>query len=752
MTLSGILAKKEPPRTLQEHTLDVLKVMLELQRRYPEAGDKVFWQDLFTAGIYHDAGKITDNFQTTLQKGPLHKAHIRHEFISAILMLLVNTPAWLSRPEAVLAVMAHHKPLSDNLYANNIYSPLDLSEPLVIAWYQWVEQKLEELGIEHSLEKVSAIGSALEHTSSCEKLYHKLVENFFRRKVSIHLDKHNRKRYVLQKAMLHLADWTASAGDVLPHGFTYNDYNIREGIARRISPLFIENAAKKTESVHFTDFQRQALRKGHVLAVAPTGSGKTEAALLWASQKCPYERLVYLLPTRNTSNAIYQRLCDYFGKGRCAIVHASAFFYRKEQDEFFEKIDYLKDKAFSQPITVSTIDQMLTAGFNLGHWELKTFHLRNAWVVIDEIHLYEPYTLGLIIASMRYLSQEFGTHFFIMSATMPVKLKKLLQSALNDQLYELIDISLYDQARNVFESSADPLTSFDQDIEQALNEGKKVMVVRNTVDAAISDYERLKQYATNGSALCFHSRFTVKDRQAKADSIEKLDRAENHQGFLLVATQVVEVSLDIDFDYLYTENAPIDALVQRAGRVNRKRKKKGTRVVVFPASEIAYSKIYNAEIVNNTTKLLEKHSGMALSERQLTQMVEDVYVDLDIESNESYRSGLSAYEKIWKEHLHYVKDLSMEEQQAEEVFTRSGIENISVIPASFEDKLEASTAIEKSKHEVSISLKRFYMHRNRIHNDKLQQFRYFDTVYSDETGLIFPDKDAPDSDVGFAVL
>jgi len=76
-------------------------------------------------------------------------------------------------------------------------------------------------------------------------------------------------------------------------------------------------------------FQIESLQNHNILAIAPTGSGKTEAALLWASQKNQYDKIMYLLPTRVTSNAIYHRLNNYFGNDNVAVIHSSAFFLRK---------------------------------------------------------------------------------------------------------------------------------------------------------------------------------------------------------------------------------------------------------------------------------------------------------------------------------------------------------------------------------------------------------------------------------------
>ena len=86
----------------------------------------------------------------------------------------------------------------------------------------------------------------------------------------------------------------------------------------------------------------------------------------------------------------------------------------------------LRDRTFFSNVTVCTIDRLLTQGFNLGFWEVKSFHCRNARIIIDEIHLYSPYTLALILQTIKFLREKLNARFFIMSATMPTKVKEVI--------------------------------------------------------------------------------------------------------------------------------------------------------------------------------------------------------------------------------------------------------------------------------------------------------------------------------------
>jgi len=199
----------------------------------------------------------------------------------------------------------------------------------------------------------------------------------------------------------------------------------------------------------------------------------------------------------------------------------------------------------------------------LGYWEIKTFHLLNARIIIDEIHLYEPYTLGLIIATIRYLKAEFGAKFYVMTATMPLKLKALLDKTLsshNTPVARIEDKELLHQARNQFEIRNCCVDDLEDEITRAIQD-KKVLIVVNTVDEAIRLYNKYKRVTKQ--ILCYHSKFIQQHRIDKEAAI--LAQEKFNEPLLLIATQVVEVSLDIDFDILFTENAPIDAIIQRAG-------------------------------------------------------------------------------------------------------------------------------------------------------------------------------------------
>ncbi|MBW2961107.1 CRISPR-associated helicase Cas3' [Mesonia aestuariivivens] len=733
--LDDIWAKSLPVETLTQHTSLVLEVWYELKERYfKEIENKDFWFASFSAVAYHDFGKLCNIFQETIrgERAFNNDERVRHEFFSGTFLLLNNLLFYEKKPESLVAVYSHHKAFNDEGFNEHISrnSTIDfvLENNLIDQFVDFVNQKSIEFG-----EKQLTINDKFKYAINNpyatllqvykQKVYNKVSEDNF-------LNIESRRNYIYHKALLNISDWTASGHLKLEKGIIYNIDNL----AKKIIEKLVEDGKEDiANNFKFRKFQEESLVDENVIAIAPTGSGKTEAALTWSSSKKDWERIIYLLPTRVTSNAIHNRLTDYFGNEYTQLIHSSARQYIKEQfDNSYDQKKYFRDKSFFKNINICTVDQLLTLGFNLGFWEVKTFHMLNARVIIDEIHLYSPYTLGLIISTIKYLKDNFNTKFYIMTATMPQKLLSLLEKTL-ENVSIIKDQELLEKSRNIFQTRNILIEESLDEIEAKIEEGKKVLVVVNTVDKAIELYESLAETAKSFSkkAICYHSRYIKKDRAKKEQEIFDLDKLNN--GGLLIATQVVEVSLDIDFDILYTENAPIDAIIQRAGRVNRKRQKRDTKVIIFNHYEIS-EKIYDVpNILENTYSEFVKVNNQRLSEKKLNELVDIVYKDLEIETNDKYIEGLHKHSEIQYKY-NYIKDLTTDEK----VFTREGLDTISIIPNTFEEELYTCEDRDKlSNHELTIS-------RRRANAIKITpaplNFKFADVNYDVEKGLTFKEK------------
>lgn len=712
--------------TLVEHTECVLESLNGLKKRTPGLSDD-FWQVAYITCLFHDSGKISDNFQNALIGKK--DENIRHELLSGVFCLYFDRSFLKLNCLFTLAIFSHHKPLNNSLFDEHLFRTLNLKEENLNEWFSFVRSKLNKVDISYQNISENIINKLLSYPTEAYKT--KVFQPFF----DMHKNtwkQTDRFEYIHAKAVLNISDWSASGHFNLTEPLKFDEQTLLGSLCKK---LMIEG--KSTDHISFRKFQTESKTKTNVLAIAPTGSGKTEASLIWASQKNKFDKIIYCLPTRVTSNAIHGRLTEYFGGDNCSVVHSSALLYQKEVDPDYESRQYLRDKTFFRNITVCTIDQLLTQGFNLGFWEVKTFHCKNAKIIIDEIHLYSPYTLALILQTIKYLRENFNTQFFIMSATMPKKLQKLLSNVLGGkENYEFIqDSELLEKSRNKFETTDLTVQENLHEIKTAIYSRNKVLIVVNTVDQAIDLYQELKPSADEigKRCICFHSRFIQKDRQKIETDILNLEKA--GKPIILIATQVVEVSLDIDFDILFTENAPIDAIIQRAGRINRKRNpNKESKVIVHLHSEVSQKFIYTeADILDKTFEVLSQHNGRQITENEFLELVEQVYQNIDVTQKLSFKEGEKAFYQVQSTY-HFLGDCPLDSENA---MTRDGLDTVSVIPSCFYEKLKTSKSdkYEKVKHELSISRKRFSSVKKTYDNDG---FKYVEYDYLENIGLVYP--------------
>ncbi len=799
--LENIWAKPNKPyesiigETLAEHTDALIGFWRQFKSRHESVlgVSESFWYDSFVAVLFHDLGKVSDNFQYLMgcveRKEPvMFDKLVRHEFLSGL--FLVNLcPTLLKNPHSLFAVFTHHKAFSIDFFAGQTghWSAKQINLEL---FFDYVRIRLEEqypddprnkFVNKEATDKVISfyqneffVNMAEMSARATTRVYEKAIVNVL---------PESRKDYIFQKALLVASDWSASQERERrklepPLEFT-------EGLLKSkiIEKLRKEGKVETANTFAFRNFQIDAgSKRGDVVAIAPTGSGKTEAALLWAANKGAFDKVLYLLPTRNTSNALYLRLAKYLNieksdtenaVNNTAVVHSSAKLFRQNEAEKKEKesgeindgstdfnyLIYLREQAFFKPVTVSTIDQMLTMGFNAGEWELRTFHLLNAKVIIDEVHAYAPYTLGLLVATIKYLKANFGTQFFVMSATMPSSLKHLFESILtagdNIAPHFVPDKQLLEKARNTVRTVDKQIDEIKSEIVASLHNGKKVLVVVNTVDAAIKLYNELNTECTAYNPVCYHSRFIQKDRLEKEASI--LENEKSRHSNLLIATQVVEVSLDIDYDILYTENAPIDAIVQRAGRVNRERSEtRQTEVVVFKHAEITekvYEEANKNDVLKKTfDKLTERDDQRRrLTEQDWLDLVDEIYKDWDFTKDPSYEEGLKKYDVIQRNSLNYIMDFTS--SLGEKVLTREGLDTVSFIPHIFLDKCKELKKAKQShkieEYVISVRRKRFKDYTNNWKNlgmdekpkeEMYENYRFVEVEYNDEVGLTFSEK------------
>ncbi|MDH4304198.1 MAG: CRISPR-associated helicase Cas3' [Nitrospira sp.] len=726
MITTQYLAKREPRQTYGEHLEAVYSAWCQIaeqhagviQRVCDNTGvkvDRLLMSSLLTV-VFHDIGKMTVAFQEMMLAGDgeltrARRKNFRHEYASfpfvaaaAVLLQRVAGPLLPDTPRACwegLVVLGHHKPLESEL--TSFEREMAFAEPLV-----WVE-KGPDCALEVARSLFSRRGWELP-VIPIERCKEKAAGKDVRQILMQSLPNNgaeSRALFAVMKSLLMVPDWWASSSPN-PAAVVVKSRAVVPAMLMRASiKAEIEVAGKSFEGLR--PFQEQcSASSDHVIAIAPTGSGKTEASVLWACKQIDtgkVTKLLYLLPTMVTANAIHRRLSRLFSKHQIdvGLSHSLADLSREDGEEGEgDTGEYRQSVLFEKhcfpPITVATVDQLLSALMHGGRWPLKTWAAMDAAIVLDEIHAYDPYTLALI-TQMVGESAKAGSRFFMMSATLPTVVVKALKEALGETapVGEIRDSQLLVSARNCF-TVYDKL--IENDIEEIIKQvraGRRVLVVVNTVGKC----QELAEILRGAKPICYHSKFILRDRTDKEEDIQGLGPR------LVVATQVVEVSLDIDYDVLFTECAPPDAVAQRAGRVNRRRRPIPGEVRIYRPSK-GSERIYFDDVVSErigTCTLLDRswqafidRQGL-VTERDLTEMVEGVYRGLDPKEHPAFNAACSAVRDV-QARLGGVLDRALDEQR---LLTRlESYYQVSVIPFEFREEVLSLRPRERRRYEVKM--------------------------------------------------
>jgi len=361
------------------------------------------------------------------------------------------------------------------------------------------------------------------------------------------------------------------------------------------------------------------LPEGPCLAIIEdeTGAGKTEAALLLSQRMLAAGKglgLFFALPTMATSDAMYSRMRQVIGKmfvgtPNLALAHGRAHLSREFRatigneacgDSDVSCTRWLADdrrKVLMADVGVGTIDQALQAVMPTAFATLRLFGLSRQILIVDEVHeMGNPYMARELEELLRLHAMRGGSAI-LATATLPLDLRRRLIEAFNkgaeitttpdldDPSYPALTLSCGETVTNFprRDSAKGPVRvqrigsqseAIDRVVHLAKN-GACTLWVRNAVDDAIAAVHALR--ARGIRARLLHARFTLFDRKTHERDIMKIfgKEGQNYRhkkdgtAEVLVATQVVESSLDIDFDAVVSDLAPMAALIQRAGRLWR---------------------------------------------------------------------------------------------------------------------------------------------------------------------------------------
>jgi CRISPR-associated endonuclease/helicase Cas3 len=374
--------------------------------------------------------------------------------------------------------------------------------------------------------------------------------------------------------------------------------------------------------------------KGVYLLEAPTGSGKTEAALSLLLQATLAKDVSggYIgLPTTLTSNMIFERLCQTLQNKSGSMIqlsHGKSWIQKEplrglSQNISYEAYNWLCNRSLSAALGVGTIDQALMGTINTKHWPLRGLMLHNKLIICDEVHGYDHYTTGLIGHAIENWVKYQDCSVLCLSATLnDDKKRKLLGedfpttkdefgfSYLTDSRgYETIEVGDAIPHPNVTISpimcdTLDPKDdAYRGALEKALDcqrRGLKTLFISNSIQDS-------QTIASINKSPLLHSRFTVEDRAQRENRF--IEEFTKDAGMLLVGTQVLEQSLDIDADIIFTELCPIELLIQRMGRLWRKNKtnRVGKQPIIHVLAPKKNPSIYGVSGFGRTAKVYRDH-------------------------------------------------------------------------------------------------------------------------------------------------
>ncbi|HYF67261.1 MAG TPA: CRISPR-associated helicase Cas3' [Ohtaekwangia sp.] len=767
-----VLAKSKPEVTLLEHIKDCLIILHELQKCFPSISRILngssydFWNTLTLAIIIHDLGKAHPEFQNVLKQQPDKWLRQRHELFS-IPFINALTADNETKEILRLVVAGHHKSYNDLIkylddYRSSNTHSFDQTEDGLLDFEEEFN-KINQDQVKSILSK--NFGIDLNHVKGT--MPEKVILGYL-----------NKVEVIRETATKHYIPLLLLFGS-LKHCDHLGSAQVKK--LERIEPKDFKFLHQKREQLITSgkDLYNHQIKSskvvGNLILTAPTGSGKTESAMLWLSrqiQEVGQGRAFYVLPFTASINAMFERLrnnSNGLGEEKVGMLHGKLNDYlfeyfddfQYEQKSKREAIDSLREKfrTIYSPLKIITPFQLLKHLFGLKGFEQGLLECTGSYFIFDEIHAYNPRVFAQIKVLLEFITTHLQAKVMIMTATLPTFLKTELEKVLHpfeeikadDELYNSFD------RHKVFLQEgllADNLAT----IVAALKDDKKVLVVCNTVKESQIVYAQLRTHAR--SSVLLHSAFIGEDRNHH-EKLLKQGESKDHAIQLLVGTQAIEVSLDIDYDVIYTEPAPFDALIQRFGRVNRKRSKGICSVVVFAENNPSDKFIYKPEIIARTISvlgdILTTDNGI-IKERKLQNYIDAVY---GAWTKEDYDAYCNTYDLL----SFSVTQLfpMVHSKRKEEEFYKQ-FEGIKVLPISLKERftkcLQNFDFIAAERLKVQIRKNKFAQLINAKDNNLLKETFSFESKnklisiefwvitkkYDPALGLLYDEQEAWDDD------
>ena len=648
--VSNIREKKaKPNKSIIEHTNDLLDV-LEILWNLGYIKEERIYELIQKACIYHDIGKINKEFQKRVKNKGIkfdENKEVAHNVLS---LYFIDESKFNNKEDYLIvsnAVVNHHD-----------YCDIGLA----------------------IREKSDIIENLL------EGLDHKKVKKVIPAKIaSISQD----IDAIKIKGYLHKCDYSASSG----YTAEYENNFLEKSLENVLNKWKLDN-----QDASWNELQQYCIenKNENIIAIAQTGMGKTEAGLLWISDNKGF----FILPIRTAINAIYDRTKKYISsyggnlEEQLGLLHSSSLEYlllQSEDDKYDDKDEYIDKKEdkeiieyekiakqLSLPINISTIDQLFDFVYKYPAYELKLTTLSYSKIVIDEIQMYGPDLLAYLVYGLERIVEQ-GGKVAILTATLPPFVKELLSKSIKFKIKEdgFTDNSKRHNLKILDKriDSNDICNKYREN--EKLNKSNKILVVCNSITQAQNLYEEISDILGNKNLHILHSKFIKCERLSKESEIIEFgktykDNKSNEldkQSGIWISTSIVEASLDIDFDYLFTELQDLNSLFQRLGRCNRKGKKDSSENNCYIYTQIDERSFINGDrgyidkdIFELSKEAISLWEGQ-ISEKEKIELI-NKYLTMDKIKNSNYITQ-------YKHTYNFIKNLTPDTFKSDEVKLRN---------------------------------------------------------------------------------
>lgn len=589
------ISHTEPIKIIDEH----LNGVMEKIRKYVPERLRVIADIIASC---HDFGKYSPFFQDKIQNG-IRSVFANHSHISAIATYAECKKKGFEKKQSILAywaVYAHHSDLSD-------------LEIIISEKQQYLKYILDNM---FKGENNELVKKEISRNNYCREVFEYLQDNFLDivdeiNEVICNSDFHD-DSYItllqLYSALIEADKEDAASYDseieinelssedidnfVFNKPVCYSLDHIRSNIYNTISDSF-----KKAPETHFYSI------------TLPTGGGKTITGLKIAQlikEKYNLERIIYSLPWTSVIDQnyeVYKEIFSYNGKFEMYSVnkdhHLAGIPETSGEDEKVDEILF-RMESWESYLTCTTFNRLFDAMIGYKNMEVKRLvNLYNSVVVLDEPQALPPKYIKLFREIFKKYAQNYNCYFLIMTATKP-NILECSHELSDDKYFKYLEFQRTEMYIN------HSIETIDEFLARLRPEGN-TLIVCNTISTCKEIYNRLKVKMKN--VYCLNTEMVPAYRRKVLNEVKEKMKKEQT---VLVSTQLIEAGIDISFEKVYRDFAPLDSLIQAAGRCNRN-KEKNVGVIEVVNIENECRKVYDIVNLDLTEEILKGYERISES-------------------------------------------------------------------------------------------------------------------------------------------